>query len=92
MKSAQLGGEASTHNSLESFAEDIPALIVPFPLLPTDKPQGESPPLPPGFTIIKLDLNYMQREFIPSLIQRHLFDDSQAEYNVAIVSLNHPEQ
>jgi len=83
----------SSQNSIESFADEIPALIVPFPLVPTQKPQhSQDLPLPPGFTIIKLDLNYMQREFIPSLIQRHLLDDAHTEYNVAIVSLNHPER
>jgi signal transduction histidine kinase len=73
--------------SLESFDEDIPALIIPFPLRPTQKPQSQ--PLPPGFTVIKLDLNYLQREFIPSLTQRHFFDDPQMEYNVAVISLKH---
>lgn len=84
---------------LESYAEDIPALIVPFPPQPTDKPlsQTTSPARqsgsvqgltrPSGFTIIKLNLNYMQHEFIPALIKRH-FDGSQNEYNIAIVSLD----
>jgi signal transduction histidine kinase len=84
---------SSSQNSIESFAEEIPALIVPFPLVSTQKPQqSQDLPLPPGFTIIKLDLNYMQREFIPTLIKRHLLDDAHTEYNVAIVSLNHPER
>lgn len=83
----------TAQDSIESFAEEIPALIVPFPLVPTQKPQqSQDLPLPPGFTIIKLDLNYIQREFIPSLLQRHLFDEAHSEYNVAIVSLNHPER
>jgi signal transduction histidine kinase len=84
--------EASAQDSLEPFAEDIPALIVPFPFLPTNKTQSGNPPLPSGFTIIKLDLNYLQREFIPSLIQRHLFDDSHNEYNLAVISIRHPER
>jgi hypothetical protein len=83
---------ASTQNLLEPFAEDIPALIVPFPLLPADKTQSGNPPLPSGFTIIKLDLNYLQREFMRSLIQRHLFDDSHNEYNLEVISVRHPER
>lgn len=93
--------DASAQNSLESFTEEIPALIIPFPVVqyqqpqsqaesPAGQPGAKSPPHPPGFTVIKLDLNYMQREFIPSLIKRDLFDDSHTDYNVAIVSLNHP--
>jgi hypothetical protein len=68
-KSSRLRGDKSAQDSLGPFDEDIPALIVPFPFLPTDKPQSGNP-LPSGFTIIKLDLNYLQRQFIPSLIQR----------------------
>jgi signal transduction histidine kinase len=90
-RSSRLRVEASAQDSLEPFAEDIPALIIPFPLLPTNKTQSGNPPHPPGFTIIKLDLNYLQREFIPSLIQRHLFDD-RSEYNLAVISIRHPER
>jgi signal transduction histidine kinase len=89
---APVGGEESAQNSIESFAEDIPGLIIPFPSLPTDKPPGGKSTLPSGFTVIKLDLNYLQREFIPSLIQRHLVDDSHSEYNLAVISINHPER
>ena len=83
--------------SPESLVEDVPALIVPFPPVPiqtsTTQPLlSQGGPAPSSFTIIKLDLNYMQREFIPALMQRHGFDDSQTEYNVAIVSLNQPEK
>lgn len=79
--------------TLESLSEDVPALLIPFPLNPaqTPKTQGQ-PPLPPGFTIIKLDLSYIQREFIPALVKRLFFDDSRTEYDVAIISLNHPER
>jgi signal transduction histidine kinase len=88
---SRLQVETSGQNLLEPFAEEVPALIVPFPLLPTDKSPAGSPALPSGFTIIKLDLNYLQREFIPSLIQRH-FDDSRNEYNLAVIGIRHPER
>ena len=105
-ESAQLSGPASSaQTSLESFAEDIPGLIIPFPVVPNQKSQSptaspagqprtdaKSPPPPPGFTIVKLNLNYMQRAFIPSLLRSHLLDDSQTEYNVAIIGRNHPER
>lgn len=82
-------GEVSAQDSLEPFAEDIPALIVPFPLVST---QNSSPQLPPGFAIVKLDLNYIQREFIPSLVQHQLFDDSPIDCNVAVTSVRHPDR
>jgi len=90
-KSFGLTVAASGQNLLEPLAEDIPALIVPFPISSTDKPPNGEPPHPSGFTIIKLDLNYLQREFIPSLIQRH-FDDPHNEYNLAVISIRHPER
>ena len=90
-ESSRLNVETSGQNLLEPFVEETPALIVPFPFLSTDKSQGGNPALPSGFTIIKLDLNYLQREFIPSLIQRH-FDDSRNEYNLAVISIRHPER
>lgn len=89
---ARSGSEASAQNLLEPFAEDIPALIVPFPLSPTDKALSGNTPRPSGFTIITIDLNYLQHEFIPSLIQRHLFDNSRNEYNLAVISIRHPER
>ena len=90
-KSSGLTVAVSGQNLLEPIAEDIPALIVPFPISPTDKPPSGNPPLPSGFTIIKLDLNYVQREFITSFIQLH-FDDSHNEYNLAVISIRHPER
>jgi len=83
---------SSDKDSIESFAEDIPALIIPFPLSSADKSTARTPPLPSGFTIIKLNLNYLKTEFIPSLIQRDLFDSSNTEYDVAVISLRHPDQ
>jgi signal transduction histidine kinase len=78
--------------SLESFVEEVPALIIPFPPVLNQTSQAQGAPRPSGFTIINLDLNYIKSEFIPALMQRHGFDDSQTEYNVAIVSPNQPEK
>lgn len=64
---------------LESFAEDIPALIIPLPA------EVESP----GFTIVKLNRDYIQRELIPALAQRHFLDAS-PDYDVAVTSLKDP--
>lgn len=93
--------ERFERHSLESFAEEIPALIIPFPPAPTQEEltqtgsgkaiPAESPPSPPGFTLIKLNLNYIQHDFIPLLLKRHLFDEAHDEYNAAIVSLKDPK-
>ncbi len=75
---------------LESFAEEIPALLIPFPFQPVGK-GSKTPPLPNGFTIVKLDLKYLQTEFIPALVQRHFFDGSHTDYDLAIVSIRDPK-
>ena len=76
---------------LESFDEKIPALIVPIPTLETKGSKEDDLMRPAGFTVIQLDLNYLQREFIPSLVKRHLFENA-AEYNLAVVSIRNPER
>ena len=73
---------------VESFAEDIPALIVPLPA--ANDAAGEAI-RPPGFTVLMLDEEYLQDEFIPSLIQRH-FADTSSEYDLAVVSLADPNR
>jgi signal transduction histidine kinase len=90
IRQTPLEGETTRQSSLDSFAEDIPGLIIPFPVI-SDNP-GETPSLPSGFTVVKLDLDYLKREFIPTLAKRHLFDDSQTEYNLAIVSVSNPQR
>lgn len=93
--------ETAGPSPLESFSEELPALVVPFPPVTTQESRGQAFPavrlgvgaeLPPGFTIIRIDRDYLQREFIPLLLERHLFDGWPTEYDVAIVSLNHPER
>ena len=77
---------------LESFAEDIPALIVPLPSLPADSLGSKGSAPPHGFTIIRLDLDYLTRDFIPTLIQRNFVDDSHTGYNLAVTTVEHPER
>jgi signal transduction histidine kinase len=84
--------QSGGRRSVESFAEDVPALIVPFPLGREEQAAGAPPPLPPGFTVVKLDLNYLQQEFIPALVRRHFVENSLTDYNVRISSLNDPSR
>lgn len=83
-RSLEPGADNSKATNLQSFADDVPALIIPLQT-PTDQ-QIQSPP---GFTVVKLDLDYLQNEFIPELTKRHSFDVS-SEYDVAITSLDDP--
>lgn len=86
------GPSSVLKSPLASFAEDVPGLIIPFPSSTPPVNAGDSDkPAPSGVTIIKLDLNYLQREFIPALLQRHMLDPS-TEYDVAITSLADPAE
>ncbi|MFN2513807.1 MAG: sensor histidine kinase [Pyrinomonadaceae bacterium] len=85
-------GSSTSRPSLESFAEEIPALLIPFPFQPAGKESNQTPPLPNGFTIVKLDLKYLQTEFIPALVQRHFFGASHTDYDLAIVRIRDPKR
>lgn len=74
---------------LESFDEDLPALIVPIPNLQSKEPDTASSTR--SFTVVTLNLNYLKGQFIPSLISRH-FGDSSNEYNFGMAPLRHPER
>ncbi len=71
---------------LESFADDIPALIIPLPTEITEQPANN-----PGVTVVKLNLAYIQGELIPALVQQHFLDASN-DYDVAVTSLNDPSK
>ncbi|HKX28228.1 MAG TPA: HAMP domain-containing sensor histidine kinase, partial [Blastocatellia bacterium] len=49
-------------------------------------PAGEhGPPFPPAYLILMFDLDYLKREFIPELVNRHFLSEGRLDYYVAIV-------
>jgi signal transduction histidine kinase len=70
---------------LESFADDIPALIIPLPAL------EQSTASLTGFTLIKLNSDYIQREYIPALVKRHGLDAG-SDYDVVVTSIKDPSK
>ena len=74
---------------LDSFDEQLPALIVPIPNVKTDL--ADTPAASRSFTVIMLNTDYLKREFVPSLILRH-FVENFNEYNFGVTSLRHPDR
>ena len=78
-----------------NYDRSIPALEIPIAkvqasmfLEPIDrgKPFATQLPRALGETIIRLDLDYLRNEFIPTLAKRHLFNpDGTSAYSVAVV-------
>ena len=74
---------------LDSFDEELLALIVPIPNLKTD--QADSPASTRSYTVAMLNVDYLKQEFIPALIRRH-FADNFNEYNFGVISFRHPDR
>ena len=74
---------------LDSFDEELMALIVPIPNLKTDQPN--TPASSRSFTVASIDVDYLKKEFIPSLIRRHFIVNFN-EYNFGVISIRHPDR
>ena len=81
--------EKSSELPLDSFDEELSALIIPIPNLKTA--QAGTPASGRSFTVIMLNTDYLKREFVPSLILRH-FVENLNEYNFGVTSLRHPDR
>ncbi|HEX6464771.1 MAG TPA: histidine kinase dimerization/phospho-acceptor domain-containing protein, partial [Vicinamibacterales bacterium] len=61
---------------------DIPALVIPAPLVVVDVPL----PPAPRYTVLLLDGGYITREMLPTLARQHFHDSSDAvDYRLAVV-------
>ena len=68
--------------------ETVPALIVPTPILFVSERPGLTAFSPPEFsyTVLAIDLDYVKKELLPSLAQRHFRKAGDAsEYDVAVI-------
>ena len=67
--------------------ESVPALVVPSPMLFV-REGPEPPPLAPriSFTLLTIDLDYVRRDMLPALTQRHFRKAAAShDYQVAVV-------
>ncbi|HEX8650563.1 MAG TPA: HAMP domain-containing sensor histidine kinase [Pyrinomonadaceae bacterium] len=88
---------ADVEISLAPIAEEIPALVIPtVPLAPFIPPDSGKmfkevarPPIP-GYTILKLNQDYIRREFIPALARSYFSSSDGLDYNLTVVSRSRP--
>ncbi len=67
--------------------ERVPAIVVPTPMIFTaDSTPDRRMATGPSYSILTIDLDYVSRELLPSLAERHLTRSGGADYQVAVVS------
>jgi signal transduction histidine kinase len=67
--------------------ERVPAIVVPTPMIFTaDTKPGAQVDAGLSYSILTLDLDYVSRELLPSLAERHFSRSGAADYQVAVVS------
>jgi hypothetical protein len=72
--------------AIESIDADIPALVIPIFSPDAPGPAGTSwLPLPLAQRIVTLDLEFIRRELLPSLVKRHFAPSGEDDYQIAIV-------
>ncbi|HKX31576.1 MAG TPA: hypothetical protein VJ302_28065, partial [Blastocatellia bacterium] len=77
-------GRAFAHILSGPIDGDVPGLIIPLLPLRPFSPAGEhGPPFPPAYLILMFDLDYLKREFIPELVNRHFLSEGRLDYYVA---------
>ena len=73
---------------------DLPALVAPrvFAGPPFRGRRGMNPPrgTPVTWSIVHLDLDFISKELLPSLVRRHFREGGDSEYNIRIVNTREP--
>jgi signal transduction histidine kinase len=79
--------------SLGSVAEEIPALVIPMVDHPSDDGKDHAVITPPfAAVVVKLDLAYLQQEFLPTLARQHFASGADFDYHLTIVSRGNPQR
>ncbi len=73
--------------------EEIPALVIPLPSMHHRAGRDALIPLSiTGYTIIRLDLDYIKQEMVPRLAERYFSVSGGLDYNLSIVISDDPEK
>jgi len=85
--------KAVIHIAPEPLLEDLPALLIPIISPPVAK-DGLAAALiaPLGYTVVTLNLDYLQHEFFPVLAKRYLYNGDHLDYNLAVASRADPRK
>jgi signal transduction histidine kinase len=90
----QASGASIIRNAPELVAEEIPALVIPVSNVPAlskqQKPEAASLY---GYTVVTLDQDYLNQQFIPSLARQYFSGDGkELDYNLTIISRQEPQK
>ena len=90
---AEASAREILRRSIPVTAEEVPALVISILSPPMIKENREISLRPAsGVVIVRLSLNYLQQELLPTLVRRHFDADKELTYNVAIVSRQEPRR
>jgi signal transduction histidine kinase len=84
-------GTAVIQFSITPVNDELPGLIIPLAITPRPEDAVVSLPLPRVYRVVMLDVDYIKREFLPSLVQRH-FAASSKDYHLAVIKRGDPQQ
>ncbi|HZN10860.1 MAG TPA: HAMP domain-containing sensor histidine kinase [Blastocatellia bacterium] len=89
-RAAALAG-ALVHYFVEPLADEVPALVVPLFEPPASNEDGPAQfSAPSGYAIVKLDLEFIRTEFLPTLIRRYFVIGEALDYRFTVVSRDDP--
>lgn len=84
-------GAALIQFSVMPINDDLPGLIIPLVTTPRPDEAVMPLPLPRVYRVVVLDADYIKREFLPALVQRH-FAGSGNVYHLAVIKRSDPQQ
>lgn len=77
---------------MRAIEEDIPVLVIPvLNLTPPEMRLRPDLSIPIGYTIVTLNREYLEQEFIPALARRYFSGDGRLDYHLAVVSQQNPK-
>jgi signal transduction histidine kinase len=69
----------------------LPGVIIPLAIAPRPEEAVMPLPLPRIYRVVVLDVDYIKREFLPALVQRH-FAGNDNVYHLAVIKRDDPQQ
>jgi signal transduction histidine kinase len=75
-----------------TFLEDVPAVVRPIFQLSSGKPDADQQVHRVGYLIVQLNRDYLERQYLPELVDRHFGDAGEMSFNVAIRNAQTPYQ
>lgn len=90
-----------TFSFSKAIDRDIPAVVAPIFRPPPESRDGDEPPPPGGFfrrpsisgwAMAELDLDWISRQLLPELVERHFAGAAGLDYQVGVVDADNPSR